>query len=103
MIGKFDASLGDFGYPLYGRTLVGQVLYNSHDSSRACSDITDPYTSNDRTNGILNTTTIPVAIVKRGGCYFAEKAFYAQEAGAKAVLIMDDKDERLITVRQQSK
>ena len=100
MIDEFDASLGDFGYPLYGRTLVGQVIYNSDDSGRACSDINDTYASNDKTNGVLNTTTVPVAIVKRGGCYFAEKAFYAQEAGAKALLIMDDKDERLITVRQ---
>lgn len=100
-MGEFDAALGDFGFPLYGRTLIGQVKYNAEHSGKACTELSRSYISDDKTNGILNTTTVPVAIVERGGCYFAEKAYYAQDAGAKALLIMDDKDERLITVSEE--
>ena len=78
-----------------------QVLHNSDDKSRSCTEVSTKYTSNDASaDGKLNSTTVPVALVERGGCYFAEKAYYAQKAGAKAVLIMDDQVEPLLTVRQ---
>ena len=84
-----------------GFCMYVQVLHNSDDKSRSCTEVGTKYTSNDASaDGKLNSTTVPVALVERGGCYFAEKAYYAQKAGAKAVLIMDDQVEPLITVRQ---
>lgn len=98
-LGDYDAALGDFGFPLYGRVLAGQVLYNDDDSSKSCREIGMAYTSDDASaDGKLNSTTVPVALVERGGCFFAEKAYYAEKAGAKAVLIMDNKVEPLLTM-----
>ena len=31
-------------------------------------------------------------------CYFVEKAFNAEKAGAKAILVMDDREEQLLTM-----
>lgn len=31
-------------------------------------------------------------------CYFVEKAYNAEKAGAKALLVMDDRDEQLLTM-----
>ena len=39
-----------------------------------------------------------IALIDRGDCYFMEKAYNAQEAGADAVIIIDDRDEGLMTM-----
>ena len=32
------------------------------------------------------------------GCYFVEKAYNAEQAGAKAIMVMDDREEQLLTM-----
>jgi len=98
---EYEAALGDFGFPLYGRVLSGQILFNEIDneSNKACSPIDGAYVSNDvNAGGSLDETTVPVALIQRGDCFFAEKAFHAQEAQAQAVIIMDNTDENIITM-----
>lgn len=34
----------------------------------------------------------------RTDCYFVEKAYNAEKAGAKAILVMDDREEQLLTM-----
>ena len=39
-----------------------------------------------------------ILLVDRGSCYFVEKAFHAQAAGAKAVVVADNVQEDLLTM-----
>ena len=34
----------------------------------------------------------------RADCYFVEKAYNAEQAGARAVIVMDDREEQLLTM-----
>ncbi|CAO2824196.1 unnamed protein product [Amaranthus hypochondriacus] len=91
MKSKHDGSIANFGVPEYGGSMVGSVVYPSHGSD-ACKPFphTKPFKS--------NTSTPTILLVDRGECYFALKAWNAQEAGAAAVLVADTIDEPLITM-----
>ena len=39
-----------------------------------------------------------IALVDRGDCFFIEKAFNAEKAGAAALIVADDRDEALVTM-----
>lgn len=39
-----------------------------------------------------------VSSASNADCYFVEKAFNAEKAGAKAILVMDDREEQLLTM-----
>ena len=75
---------------MYGATLVGEVqVIGSAD--KGCK----PYPAK-LTPGASGLPII--ALVDRGDCYFIEKAYAAEKAGAAAVIVADYKDERLLTM-----
>lgn len=90
--GNYDSAIGNFGVPQYGGTLGGSVVYPKDDST-CCND----FGSSDKFRtppGSLPT----IVLADRGGCYFAQKVWNAQKAGAAAVLVADDRIEPLITM-----
>ncbi|XP_024389091.1 vacuolar-sorting receptor 3 [Physcomitrium patens] len=89
--GKHQSAIGNFGVPQYGGTLSGTVSYPSV-NSKACEAFpTDQFKSVPGQRPVF-------ALVDRGDCYFATKVWYAQQAGAAAVLVADNKQEKLITM-----
>ncbi|KDD75638.1 hypothetical protein H632_c577p0, partial [Helicosporidium sp. ATCC 50920] len=82
---SFSSAIGDFGVPLYGGTLVGRVgqLSNNEDGCGEISALPE------------GTDTL---LVVRGGCFFVEKAYNAQLAGARAVIVADHTEEALLTM-----
>lgn len=90
--GTYDSAIGNFGVPDYGGTLAGTVVYPK-ENSNSCNDFGSP--DKFRSHG----GSLPmIVVVDRGGCYFALKVWNAQNAGAAAVLVADDKEEPLITM-----
>ena len=89
--GKYDTAIGDFGVPKYGAKLVGEVVFDKT-NEKACTLFKDPA---PKANGAGHST---VFLVDRGDCFFIEKAWHAQLAGANAVLVVDDVDEELLTM-----
>ncbi|WOG85493.1 hypothetical protein DCAR_0104682 [Daucus carota subsp. sativus] len=88
---RHDASIGNFGVPDYGGSMVGSVVYPQKGSNGCSSfDGDKPFKSKSSRPIIL--------LLDRGECYFALKAWNGQEAGAAAVLVADDRDEPLITM-----
>lgn len=87
--GHYESALGDFGLPLYGGSLLGNIKYPK-DNSEGCESFPE---------GLFVGNGVPIiALLDRGGCYFVEKAFKAQQAGATAVLVTDNQAEPLITM-----
>ncbi|KAL6902035.1 hypothetical protein ACP4OV_004911 [Aristida adscensionis] len=92
--GKYESSIGNFGVPQYGGTLHGWVEY-PHKNQKACQSFDQfdisfkPKKAGGRPNFVL---------VDRGECFFTVKAWNAQNAGAAALLVADDKGEPLITM-----
>ncbi|KMT06156.1 hypothetical protein BVRB_7g163250 [Beta vulgaris subsp. vulgaris] len=86
-----DGSIANFGVPEYGGSLVGSVVYPDHGADACKSfDGDKPFKS--------HTSRPTILLVDRGECYFALKAWNAQEAGAAAVLVADSVDEPLLTM-----
>lgn len=91
--GTLDSAIGDFGVPLYGATLVGEVRAPpSTANADGCKEYDAPLAANN------NGAEPVIALISRGGCYFVEKVHNAQKAGAAAALIMDNVDEHLLTM-----
>lgn len=91
--GTYDVAIANFGRTLYGASLSGRVAYPEDPTQRlACGNGTrvDVPRANARVGLIL--------LLDRGGCAFTEKVMNAQNAGADAVLIVDDVDEPLVTM-----
>lgn len=90
--GTYDSAIGNFGVPQYGGTLSGKVVHLK-ENSKSCSSFgsSDKFRSS---GGGLPT----IVLADRGDCYFALKVWNAQNAGAAAVLVADDRDEPLITM-----
>ncbi|KAK4801620.1 hypothetical protein SAY86_022107 [Trapa natans] len=88
---KHDAAIGNFGVPDYGGILVGSLVYSEKQAS-GCDpfDGDKPFKSKSSRPNIL--------LVDRGGCYFAQKVWNGQQAGAAAVIVADNMDEPLITM-----
>ncbi|CAH9116637.1 unnamed protein product [Cuscuta epithymum] len=91
--GTYDCSLGNFGVPQYGGSMTGVIVYPK-DNLKGCKDFHEFGISFNSKPGSLPT----FVLVDRGDCHFALKAWNAQKAGASAVLVADDVDERLITM-----
>ncbi|GAB2234311.1 hypothetical protein Droror1_Dr00003558 [Drosera rotundifolia] len=88
---KHDGSIGNFGVPLYGGSMIGSVKYPSK-GSNSC-------TSFEGEKPFKSTSSRPnILLVDRGECFFALKAWNAQQAGAAAMLVVDNIDEHLITM-----
>ncbi|KAJ7533458.1 hypothetical protein O6H91_13G050300 [Diphasiastrum complanatum] len=89
--GVYDSAIGNFGLPEYGGTMAGMVVYPK-DGAKACKSFSESFKK--ATSGGLPS----VVLVDRGDCYFALKVWNAQNAGAAAVLVADDRSEALITM-----
>nr|CAB3459171.1 unnamed protein product [Digitaria exilis] len=79
--GTYECAIGNFGVPQYG-------------GKKACKSFDDFDISYKAKPGAFPT----FLLVDRGDCYFTKKAWNAQNAGAAAILVADDKDEPLITM-----
>lgn len=89
----YASAIGNFGVPKYGGTLNGGVVYPKS-NQKACKSFDEFDLSFKPKPGGL-----PVfLLVDRGDCYFTTKAWNAQNAGAAAVLVSDDRVEPLITM-----
>ncbi|XP_022684904.1 vacuolar-sorting receptor 1 [Setaria italica] len=91
--GTYECAIGNFGVPQYGGTMVGFVAYPKA-NKKACKSFDDFDISYKAKPGAFPT----FLLVDRGDCYFTKKAWNAQNAGAAAILVADDKDEPLITM-----
>ncbi|KAL3715294.1 hypothetical protein ACJRO7_007083 [Eucalyptus globulus] len=92
--GSYESSMGNFGVPLYGGSMLGTVVYPD-DNRDACKSF-------EGFNASLATAprgSPTILLADRGGCFFTTKAWNAQNGGAAAILVADDKkDEDLITM-----
>ncbi|KAK9057843.1 hypothetical protein SSX86_022681 [Deinandra increscens subsp. villosa] len=90
---SYECAVANFGIPRYGGTLTGLVHYRKANPN-ACNNFTDDISFNSKKPGGL-----PVFLLAdRGDCYFTYKAWNAQNAGAAAILVADDKAESVITM-----
>jgi hypothetical protein len=76
-----------FGIPPYGATITGRLIYATPGDRDACTE--------------LNTSLVEnwpgpdeqfVVLVNRGECTFVTKVKHAQDAGARAVIVVDNQD-----------
>ncbi|CAI8612943.1 unnamed protein product [Vicia faba] len=91
--GSYECAIGNFGVPQYGGTLIGSVVYPNV-NQKGCRNFTDYDASFQSKPGVFPT----FLLVDRGDCYFTLKAWNAQNGGAAAILVADDKVETLITM-----
>jgi len=89
--GTYESAIGNFGVPQYGGTLSGTLKYPPVNRN-ACEKFSTP------TFHAEPGARPFFALVDRGSCYFATKVYNAQQAGAAAVLVADNKQENLITM-----
>lgn len=88
----YECAIGNFGIPQYGGTLVGAVIYPKS-NQKACKTFDDDATFKSKPG------SLPIFfLADRGDCYFTLKAWNAQNAGAAAILVADDRVEPLITM-----
>ncbi|KAI3437472.1 uncharacterized protein J3R85_005229 [Psidium guajava] len=91
--GSYESAIGNFGVPQYGGSMPGTVFYPK-DNRDACGSF-------ENFNASFNPATrqLPIVLLAdRGVCYFTLKAWNAQNGGAAAILVADDRDEDLITM-----
>ncbi|KAK2966879.1 hypothetical protein RJ640_028889, partial [Escallonia rubra] len=89
----YECAIGNFGEPQYGGTLVGTVIYHEVDQ-KGCKSFSDADVSFKAKPGGL-----PIFLLAdRGDCFFALKAWNAQNAGAAAILVANDRFEPLIVM-----
>lgn len=92
--GKRQSAIGNFGVPDYGGTMIGKVVYPEKGKD-ACKSFEEFGVSFNKSNSHSDPVFV---LIDRGDCYFALKVWNAQNAGAAAVLVADDRDEPLITM-----
>ncbi|CAL9120359.1 unnamed protein product [Musa acuminata var. zebrina] len=90
--GKHDSAIGNFGIPQYGGSMAGAVVYPKENAA-ACDEFSRPDLFRSKVGALPN-----FLLIDRGDCLFTKKVWNAQNAGASAVLVVDDKDEPLITM-----
>ncbi|KAG8091486.1 hypothetical protein GUJ93_ZPchr0012g19527 [Zizania palustris] len=90
--GRHDSAIGNFGVPQYGGSMAGTVVYPK-DNADACDTFDGERRFRAKPGALPN-----FLLIDRGNCLFAKKVWNAQNAGASAVLVVDDKDEPLITM-----
>mmetsp|Transcript_6975 Transcript_6975/g.12761 ORF Transcript_6975/g.12761 Transcript_6975/m.12761 type:complete len:459 (+) Transcript_6975:2211-3587(+) len=92
-LGAIKSSTADFGNPQYGTIMLGRLFKPRDGQEIAC----EPLTSVDWTNDPDHFNS-PILLVERGGCPFSVKVSNAQNIGAKAVIIADNRDEEVETL-----
>ncbi|CAG9319981.1 unnamed protein product [Blepharisma stoltei] len=85
--GEIRNSLANFGNPPYGSVIIGRVFYRDSQSD-ACQAMQMFDWTDDPDQ--INT---PILLVRRGSCPFVMKARHAQDIGARALIVIDNKDE----------
>lgn len=91
----YESAIGNFGVPQYGGTMVGSVFYPKSNQN-ACTSFEVAGISLKNKN---KPGDIPIVLLAdRGDCYFTLKAWNAQNGGAAAILVADDRVEPLITM-----
>ncbi|KAK7277077.1 hypothetical protein RIF29_18227 [Crotalaria pallida] len=88
--GIYDCAIGNFGVPRYGGTMIGSVVYPKVNQN-GCRSFDGSFSSKP---GSFPT----FLLVNRGDCFFTLKAWNAQNGGAAAILVADDRVEPLITM-----
>jgi hypothetical protein len=78
-----------FGKVPYGSGIVGFLHTVDTENQDGCKEMSaiEPFDHYDDQ---------PMILLRRGGCEFGTKAINAQNAGAKMLLIADDKDQELL-------
>ncbi|KAL6013111.1 Vacuolar-sorting receptor 3 [Asimina triloba] len=119
--GKHDSAIGNFGIPQYGGSMAGTVVYPKT-NRKGCNTFEESFKSRigalpkfvlvDR-GAVLVADEVPLDSLPSSfsvnsmelsiscsfaDCFFALKVWNAQNAGASAVLVADDTEERLITM-----
>jgi hypothetical protein len=80
--GVYQTGIAFFGTRLSSTPIVGQLTLVDDGSGNP----------SDGCQALQNDVNGKIALIERGECFFVEKVFYAQEAGAIAVLIADSLD-----------
>ncbi|MGC6423738.1 MAG: PA domain-containing protein [Lentimonas sp.] len=90
-----EASFG----PRISSGIEGLVVLVDDGSTAPGSASDQQGTTSDACQPILNTNQLAgnIALIRRGGCFFDDKVFRAQEAGAVAVIIANNQDTGLLT------
>ncbi|XP_020252085.1 vacuolar-sorting receptor 1-like [Asparagus officinalis] len=91
--GVYECAIGNFGIPQYGGTMIGVVMYPISNRN-GCKRFDEVGISFKSKAGGFPT----FVLVDRGDCFFTTKAWNAQNAGAAAILVADNKIEPLITM-----
>lgn len=86
--GVIPASLANFGNPAYGTVMVGRAFLPVAGQELGCGSLTRISFTDDPDS--VNT---PILILERGECPFVYKVRQAQDIGASAVVIIDNKVE----------
>lgn len=86
--GIIPSTLANFGNPPYGTVSVGRVFIPPQGQELGCSPLTRISFTDDPDS--INT---PILLLDRGECPFVVKARMAQDIGASAVIIVNDRDE----------
>lgn len=83
------ASLGNFGNPPYGSSLIGTLFRPSRPNEQdGCSVLTPiPFNQEDPDHN-----SSPILLLDRGTCAFVIKVRHAEDIGARLVLIVNDQD-----------
>eukprot|EP00245_Coleochaete_scutata_P007116 TRINITY_DN22212_c0_g1_i1.p1 TRINITY_DN22212_c0_g1~~TRINITY_DN22212_c0_g1_i1.p1 ORF type:complete len:617 (+),score=103.94 TRINITY_DN22212_c0_g1_i1:108-1958(+) len=92
--GDYDSALANFGIPQYGFSMAGMIFYPEDGYQFGCQKFQDKNIDFKSKPGSLQS----IVLLDRGECFFTQKVWNAQVAGASAVLVADDKDEELITM-----
>lgn len=83
-------SLAHFGVVPYGATIMGFVHFDPKNEDGCKKGKLEPFSSDD---------LMPILIVRRGNCEFVDKARNAYMMGAAMLLIADDQDEDVTSIK----
>jgi len=87
-------SIAHFGNIPHGKTVMGNLYYAS--PSDGCSSLNQTEIKFEGNENDPSNT--PILLIDRGNCTFVTKTKYAQLAGAKMVIIVDNKGENVSNI-----
>ena len=86
--GLYSTGVAEFGPAVADQPVSGQVV-------EVNDGVAEPYLTDACEEPFVNTADLAgkIALIDRGGCYFEQKALYAEQAGAIGVIICNYADE----------
>eukprot|EP00359_Climacostomum_virens_P001211 CAMPEP_0204898974 /NCGR_PEP_ID=MMETSP1397-20131031/1584_1 /ASSEMBLY_ACC=CAM_ASM_000891 /TAXON_ID=49980 /ORGANISM="Climacostomum Climacostomum virens, Strain Stock W-24" /LENGTH=460 /DNA_ID=CAMNT_0052066877 /DNA_START=124 /DNA_END=1506 /DNA_ORIENTATION=- len=87
------SSLGNFGNPPYGSSILGRVFWPGADQELACGALSYIDFAGDP-----DPVNSPILLLKRGTCSFVQKVRHAQDIGASAVVIYNTNDDSVESI-----